>query len=1237
MGKKRCKKAQMTAFILIGIILLAGASILTYVFYISKKAPTNEIISEKLPETLDKLSLDALMTSCIKKASDVQLIRIGKYGGTINPKANEYRIYNHTEFRYLCEQKAGYSKCVNRALTRARMQEELQEKIRNDVMACVAPALKFYNDRGYDIETGEVSSRVIIAVDDVNVIVTYPIVASKGTSKISVSDYSVKFNYPLGKLYDITMEIINSENSIEYFNQEQWMYNHSVEVLIQKHRPYPDIVYRISEYNWQKKSWYILNFALQGYDSLPELAGVGAIGTSGQQLSTPLAARSNAYDQDLGCCYNSNDGNCFENGDKTSCSDKGLEWRRGSCQQSGFVCKPISKDKIANEPGMCNGRKCRNCMDSSYKDGDDVNDPKTYTGPARKHGESWCMYEGPAGHGLDAVGSRHYKYLCIDGNVLVEECRDYRDEICTDEVLEEGSKALAGAVCRPNRWQDCHLFSGNKDECMDTEKRDCYWSEMQDTFVLGKPSDEDPWPTTPYEGRYCVPAVPPGFRFWNTMEAMQVCGWANNYYECAPPGCNQEWFDFDAAFCAMQGDCGIYRNYIGELPKISMANTFPGSENIPSLSKDLMGGGFGGIVTELLFERVLPNKDNFRSRFYQNMDELPAYPKQWGQKEVTPDMFIHNSPNDYSMIGIMSFIQEFARWGMDRVNHADSEIMDLLMHDDPIDWDTLGVTTCGVWTAATSGTDCEKCNNNPYRPCTEYKCRSLGMFCNYEEKDGVGICTSYESATIGKPIVKFNGHITPSYTEKKSTLNAPNDVFIGIEIKEPLATDYTFQIKTNRETQCKLTLLPGVGFGLNPTFPGTAGEYSFSTLHNLTIPYLSAETLSVMLVPLELMTMINMNPDQLWSMVDNIASQMISLVSDTAEECHDCNPYDLTKCGDMRYVFLSESDCDDMDKTENNMQTTFSEIKNLWNSQLRDQINLFFNAAKDNAVDEILMYAAQHKYHAFIKCRDRGGSENDADLDFVRFKVSPTPLPPTPEPPDTAPVITAMSPVNWTEPTAEADGKVPLYIITDRLAECSYSKDKTKTTSIIYMENKFTCPKSTYEGGFVGGYLCNASLPLSDLTAEAAPLYIKCADHPEHYETYNFRLEQDASFSGPTRSIWLPPESGQPGTLIIRDPRKINQSIPTIKVPTASVKLFLEFNTEEHDSEKTLECRYGTSATQLASGGNKLVDPATGSNECDNCTAILSVGTGTDYYVSCHFKTTPRNEGEAMQYVLKAS
>ena len=169
----------------------------------------------------------------------------------------------------------------------------------------------------------------------------------------------------------------------------------------------------------------------------------------------------------------------------------------------------------------------------------------------RTNGESWCVYDGKVGNGNDVVGSRHFRELCVNGEIQTEPCADYRKEICVEtggfgsEILSGngllggltgnaigdifggdlggeltgglggGSSGLlngnfqgfgsfsslsqnpdqSGAFCRPNMWEDC---SGrNIATC--SQNPDC---TPKVVYI-----DEDFYFTA------CVPQYPPGNEF----------------------------------------------------------------------------------------------------------------------------------------------------------------------------------------------------------------------------------------------------------------------------------------------------------------------------------------------------------------------------------------------------------------------------------------------------------------------------------------------------------------------------------------------------------------------------------------------------------------------------------------------------------------------------------------------------------------------------------------------------
>ena len=225
-----------------------------------------------------------------------------------------------------------------------------------------------------------------------------------------------------------------------------------------------------------------------------------------------------------------------------------------------------------------NARSCGNC---NYIDGtycrelgrdktptcDDLNckaSPATGNKP-RKHGESWCAYndQGPRNTGDSGVGSRFYKHVCVNGDAVVEQCADFRQEECIEDsiALPEGG-TFAQAACRVNRWQDC-TKQRDKADCENTDRRDCLWrppsKQIGDADIL------------------CIPKNPPGLKFWQGEETQNICNqgsvtcvvvFKKNVFgsetcdqncECLTAGWKKE----RENICKALGDCGPKVNWLG--------------------------------------------------------------------------------------------------------------------------------------------------------------------------------------------------------------------------------------------------------------------------------------------------------------------------------------------------------------------------------------------------------------------------------------------------------------------------------------------------------------------------------------------------------------------------------------------------------------------------------------------------------------------------------------------------
>jgi len=229
------------------------------------------------------------------------------------------------------------------------------------------------------------------------------------------------------------------------------------------------------------------------------------------------------------------------------------------------VVKPEdSCNPTASNAGNANCGNCNYLLGSicgAQREGSDskiclnLNCPTTSAG-AKKHGESWCVYNdaGKINSAKASVGSRYYKHVCINGKELVEPCADFRQEECIQDSIKTSLGEFSQAACRVNRWQDC-IAQGSKENCINTDKRDCLWN---DNFG-------------------CLPKNPPGLKFWEGDEASSQCAKANanctvtyekkgllGKLECAS-NCQclgNAWVDERMQVCNAMGDCGSNINWV---------------------------------------------------------------------------------------------------------------------------------------------------------------------------------------------------------------------------------------------------------------------------------------------------------------------------------------------------------------------------------------------------------------------------------------------------------------------------------------------------------------------------------------------------------------------------------------------------------------------------------------------------------------------------------------------------
>lgn len=154
-------------------------------------------------------------------------------------------------------------------------------------------------------------------------------------------------------------------------------------------------------------------------------------------------------------------------------------------------------------------------------------------GEVYKQGESWCA-ETPGTYPHVPVimnstvknelrnsskynlpGSRYIKLMCYDGEVIQEECKDYRNSICKES---KDSAGITHAQCIANGAALCFQID-NKTGC--EAKDDCKWIEgyRQDRTKVSIKEGIDA--INEKQGA-CYPLFSPGIPFW-TEKGQQVC------------------------------------------------------------------------------------------------------------------------------------------------------------------------------------------------------------------------------------------------------------------------------------------------------------------------------------------------------------------------------------------------------------------------------------------------------------------------------------------------------------------------------------------------------------------------------------------------------------------------------------------------------------------------------------------------------------------------------------------
>ena len=246
------KRGQITVFVIVGIMILVTVFLVFYFLgdRIKKQSDVDVVFDESSLEPLQDYIGD-----CIEKNGN-EAIDLISNGGKIDPGFFYY--YDNKKINYLCYSN-NFGPCERKEPFISKLfEDEIKNYIINKLPLCID--LSSLRNEGYDVQEGQMD--VDADVLDYSVIITlnYPITISKGNSKVNENKFVRTFNVPLGRIAEVSKDVIDSEIFYGVFFNQVYEVKHP-EVTVKSYEPVNVVVYTISlrgydyDFRFAVRSW----------------------------------------------------------------------------------------------------------------------------------------------------------------------------------------------------------------------------------------------------------------------------------------------------------------------------------------------------------------------------------------------------------------------------------------------------------------------------------------------------------------------------------------------------------------------------------------------------------------------------------------------------------------------------------------------------------------------------------------------------------------------------------------------------------------------------------------------------------------------------------------------------------------------------------------------------------------------------------------------------------------------
>ena len=204
------KKAQITLFIILGIVIVTAALIVIYVksnLIKTTEGETRDIIKQPYTSANVKLFVE----SCLDISANKGITLLGMRGGFIEfPADVNTMVTSRTIIPFL------YYRGENKLPSLTVMGEELSKYISHEMIVCLDNFNEFKR-MGYNIETGDISTITNISDFSVVIKVDYPILIKGEEGVTEISEFYKRIPLQLGKIHKLAGEIMAESKEYDGF------------------------------------------------------------------------------------------------------------------------------------------------------------------------------------------------------------------------------------------------------------------------------------------------------------------------------------------------------------------------------------------------------------------------------------------------------------------------------------------------------------------------------------------------------------------------------------------------------------------------------------------------------------------------------------------------------------------------------------------------------------------------------------------------------------------------------------------------------------------------------------------------------------------------------------------------------------------------------------------------------------------------------------------------------------